>query len=286
MIDLHTHTTESDGSFSPRELIAAAARIGLEALSITDHDTFGAYAEAASAAAALGVELVWGIELSTKFHGRSVHLLAYFLDGEPDSEFVNWITRLQASRHERNLEMLERLNAKGMLITLDEVRRHGRKLIGRPHFAAALVERGYAKSIQHAFDEFLDESASCYAPRDEPSFAESVKRIRAARGVSSLPHPCRFSRDSAAFVCALTEMRAFGLQAIEVFHSDHTASDRIQYRDLARQLDLAVTGGSDFHGTVKPAVCLGAGIDGNVSVPRSVLSDLRRLAETIPRRRA
>jgi predicted metal-dependent phosphoesterase TrpH len=278
MIDLHTHTLASDGTFSPSELVSAAASIGLEALAITDHDTFFGYEEAVPCAVQLDLELICGIELSTKYRGRSVHLLGYFFDQGPTQEFRSWIAGLQESRHVRNAELVERLQAKGCRITLEEVRERGGTLPGRPHFAAILVEKGHAGSIQQAFEEYLDESAVCYVPRNEPSFSEAVARIAAGGGISSLPHPCRVSRDTEVLSSYVTEMRDFGLRSMEVYHSDHSHCDVAFYQGLATHLRLAVTGGSDFHGGNKPRVKLATGADQNVNVPYAVLDNLRRLS--------
>jgi predicted metal-dependent phosphoesterase TrpH len=278
MIDLHTHTNESDGSFTPAELIAAAAEKSLEAIAITDHDTFAGYLQAVPPAAARGLDLVCGIELSTKYRGHSVHLLAYFLKGQPGEDFQRWVLDLQRSRQVRNGEIIERLQSMGVPIQLEEVQRHARKLVGRPHFAAVLVEKGYATSLQNAFDEFLDESASCYVPRDEPVFSETVQRVIRADGIPSLAHPGRVTRDRAVLETYLAEMKAAGLIAIEAHHSDHSRVDTEFYQSLARRHSLAVTGGSDFHGTAKPNVALGTGVSHNVNVPLSVLSGLRGIS--------
>jgi predicted metal-dependent phosphoesterase TrpH len=280
MIDLHSHTDQSDGSFSARELVAAAAHAGLEALAITDHDTFAGYDLAVPYALEAGLELVCGIELSTKYRRQSVHLLGYFLHDGPTEEFRAWITGLQRGRHLRNRQLVDALRSKGFEITLEEVYRRGGNLPGRPHFAALLVEKGYVPTVQRAFDDYLDASASCYVQRDEPAFAEGVERIAAAGGLPSLAHPGRVSRDPVILEEFVRDMQTLGLRAIEVYHSDHTEQDVECYRSLAQRLSLAVTGGSDFHGTTKPGVALGTGIHGKLNVPQEVLLLLRRLSRT------
>ena len=267
MIDLHSHTDQSDGTLSAPQLIAHAVHIGLEALAITDHDTFAGYALAVPHAAEAGLDLVCGIELSTKYRGKSVHLLGYFIRQGPAQEFHEWVTGLQYGRHARNGQLVDLLRSKGVEITLEEVYRRGGNLPGRPHFAALLVEKGYVPTLQEAFDVYLDASASCYVQRDEPSFAESVARIAGAGGLSSLAHPGRVSRQLPVLEEIVRDMQTLGLQGIEVYHSDHTAQDVECYGSLARQQALAVTGGSDFHGNTKPSVALGTGINGNLNVP-------------------
>jgi len=281
MIDLHTHTHESDGTFSPGELIQAAVDLKLEALGITDHDTFAGYDQAVPLAQAAGLDLVCGIELSTKLRSRpgarekSVHILGYFLDAPPAPAFRNWLATLQRSRRDRNARLAERLRSLGIAVTLGEVEQLGRSLAGRPHFAQIMVRKGYVKSIHEAFEVYLGESARAYVEREEPSVAEGIQRILEGGGLPSIAHPVRLSRDSAAVEKMIAEMHDSGLRAIETYHSDHGPREVEQYLAMARRYDLAVTGGTDFHGDNKPGISLGTGISGNVSVPRSVLDDLR-----------
>jgi predicted metal-dependent phosphoesterase TrpH len=275
LIDLHSHTNESDGTFSPAQLIAEASRAGVDTLGITDHDTFAGYDLAVAAARDSGVNLVCGIELSTKLHGRSVHLLGYFFKPELLLDFRRWILDLQAARRDRNVRLVARLQELGFDITLAEAEARGRGMTGRPHFAQLMVEKGYVKNLREAFDDYLDESAKGYVYREEPLFAEGVQRIRQAGGIASLAHPIRVKGD----ICALMpELCASGLNAIEAYHSDHTASDTQLYLELARQYDLHVTGGSDFHGAVKPGVMLGAGA-GNLRIPDDLVERLRGNSE-------
>jgi hypothetical protein len=275
MIDLHTHTDQSDGTLSPRELVEEAARVDLEALGITDHDTFAGYDQAVEHAARASIELICGVELSTKHRGRSVHLLAYFLKQAPTREFRNWVAALEGSRHQRNRELIEKLRERGVDITLEEVSRRAGKIVGRPHFAATIVEKGYAASLQQAFDEYLDESAACFVARDEPGFEVAIAQILASGGLPVLPHPGRVTAIPSVLEEEVTQMRDTGLRGIEVYHSDHSPSDCAFYAELAGRLGLAATGGSDFHGAAKPRIALGTGIDGNLHVPSSILAKLR-----------
>ena len=271
MIDLHSHTNESDGTFAPAELIAEAVRAGVGTLGITDHDTFAGYDMAVTAARESGVNLICGIELSTKLHGRSVHLLGYFFKPELLPDFRRWILDLQAARRDRNVRLVARLQELGFDITLAEAERRGRGMTGRPHFAQLMVEKGYVKNLREAFDEYLDESAIGYVYREEPLFAVGVERIRQAGGIASLAHPIRVKGDVGAL---MPELCASGLNAIEAYHSDHTAADTQLYLELARQYGLHVTGGSDFHGAVKPGVMLGSGA-GNLRIPDDLVERLR-----------
>ena len=273
MIDLHSHTNESDGSCSPAELVEEALRAGIRLLGVTDHDTFAGYYQAVPLAHEAGLELVCGIELSTKLHGRSVHLLGYFLgDDGPAQEFRDWILDMQAARRDRNVRLIARLRELGFDITLEEVQAYGRGLTARPHFAQVMLEKGYVSTLQQAFDDYLDESAKGYVYRREPQFAEGVERIRNAGGIASLAHPVRVNGDVPAL---MPELCAAGLNAIEAYHSDHAPHHVELYLELAKRYGLLVTGGSDFHGSVKPGLMLGTGRNGGLKIPPDLMDRLR-----------
>jgi len=272
LIDLHSHTYESDGSCSPSELIEEAVRAQVDILGITDHDTFTGYDQALPAGRHAGVELVCGIELSTKLHGRAVHLLGYFLNQDGLSPFRDWVLELQASRRERNVRLVARLRELGFDINLEEVEARGRGMTGRPHFAQVMVAKGYVRDLRQAFDDYLDESAIAYVYRQEPQFNEGVERIRNAGGIASLAHPVRVNGDLPTL---MPELCGWGLNALEAYHSDHSPADTQLYLELARKYGLLVTGGSDFHGAVKPGVKLGSGCDGNLQIPHDLLERLK-----------
>jgi 3',5'-nucleoside bisphosphate phosphatase len=271
LIDLHSHTDQSDGTMSPAGLIEAACAGGVAVLGITDHDTFAGYDQAFPVARAAGVELLCGIELSTKLDGHSVHLLGYFFQLEKLAALRDWVTEMQAARRDRNLRLAARLRELGIDITLEEAEARGRGMTGRPHFAQIMLEKGYVSTFRQAFDDYLDESAKGYVFRREPPFAEAVERIRNVGGVASLAHPVRVKSDVPGL---MPELCAAGLNAIEAYHSDHSPADVTAYLDLAARHNLLVTGGSDFHGDVKPGIRLGVG-DGNLHVPPEVYDRLR-----------
>lgn len=276
MIDLHSHTDQSDGTFTPAELVAEAKRLGLEALAITDHDTFKGYDIAVPYAKEAGLELVCGIELSTKFGGATVHMLAYFLWEPPTPEFCTWLEDLLESRRERNRQLIVKLQGLGLDITLAEVETKGRTLTARPHFARVLLEKGYVKTMQEAFDKYLDESAPGYVQRREVPVDEAIARVKAAGGITSLAHPVRVAKnDWDTLAVWVKKMADAGMGAIEVFHSDHTPENVAYYGQLAERFGLAVTGGSDFHGGNKPDIDLGTGHRRNLAVPYSLLDKLR-----------
>jgi predicted metal-dependent phosphoesterase TrpH len=280
LIDLHTHTNESDGTFSPAELVDAALSKRLEALAITDHDTFAGYHKAAPLARDAGLDLVCGIELSTRLAGYgefSLHLLGYFLHRPPSSIFCSWLSQVLADRRDRNVRLIERLQSMGVDIELAEVESAGRSLTGRPHFARILVQKGYARNSEDAFRKYLGEKAPGYVERHGPATVAGIQQIVAAGGLAVVAHPVRLGvRDPEAEQTMIRELCEAGLGGIEVYHSDHRPKDVERYERLAKKLDLAVTGGSDFHGAMKPAHALGTGVKNNLNIPREVLDRLRR----------
>jgi hypothetical protein len=278
VIDLHSHTNESDGTFTPHELVELAIERGVEALAITDHDTFAGHDQALPEARSRGLDLVCGIELSTRVPGTksfTVHLLTYFLHQPPTEEFREWLGELLAGRRDRNLRLIASLRDKGVDIELAEVERLGRTLTGRPHFARILIDKGYAANFDEAFKRYLGESAPTYVERFAPFVAEAIQKVLDAGGIPVLAHPIRLGiRDAAAEEDFIRDLRDSGLRGIEVFHSDHRPADMERYAGIAAKLNLLVTGGSDFHGANKPNISLGTG-QGNLNIPMSILNDLR-----------
>ena len=271
MIDLHAHTDRSDGSLSPAELIALACRTGLQTLSITDHDTVEGYDQAAPLAREAGLDLVCGVELGTKFHGHSIHLLGYFFQAPPGEEFRRHLGCLQTSRRERNGRLAARLRELGLEVYREEAEQLGRSQTGRPHFARLLVDKGYVSDLREAFDRYLDESAPGFVERRDPSLENVIDWIHRAGGVVSWAHPVRMVRQSGLPVERLfREMADRGLDAIEAYHSDHGPQEQAEYLAQAAQIGLAVTGGSDFHGDPKPQITLGS-----VRLPPECLAALR-----------
>jgi predicted metal-dependent phosphoesterase TrpH len=275
LIDLHSHTYYSDGTASPKELIENALALELEALSITDHDTFEGYEAAVPIARQAGLKLIRGIELSTRYDGTSIHLLAYFIGQQPTADFLSWLDQMKQTRRDRNRRLIDKLKEFGIELNLEEVERKGRSLTGRPHFARVMVEKGYVPDMEAAFREYLDESAPAYVERQDPPLNVSIERVREAGGIPSLAHPVRiFHNDYDRVDALIREMIPHGLTAIEAYHSDHKPADINHYLDVAARCQLAITGGSDFHGANKPRIHLGTGYANNLSIPYQVLDDL------------
>ncbi len=281
-IDLHSHTTESDGSYTPEELVDLAVRNGLQALAITDHDTFAGYRQAIPFAEAAGLTLVQGIELNSRVNvqnssdSRSAHILGYFPDHEPSGRFLLWLQSEQDERRERNRKLAGALQQQGIKILLSEVEARGKTLAGRTHFAQLLVEKQYVGSFEEAFQRYLGRGASAYIERESQSTEEIIGKIRDAGGIPTVAHPIRLSLPKDVERRALARLKDAGLIGLEVCHSDQSAEMQAYYAELAEELQLVPTGGSDFHGTAKPSIELGRGYKNNVSVPYSVLERLQR----------
>ncbi len=255
-IDLHTHSTASDGTESPRDVVRQAAEAGLDVVALTDHDTTAGWEEASAAAAEVGIVLVRGIEVSTRHRGTGVHLLAY----EPDPThpgLVAELARIVAGREDRAPAMIAALNAAGVDLTLEEVGPHG--VPGRPHVADALVRKGVVRDRDQAFAEWLAEGRPGYVDRYAADLVEALALVRDAGGVAVLAHPWgRGSRDALPPE-ELDRLAGLGLTGIEVDHQDHVDPDvRTELRAAARAAGLVVTGSSDYHGTGKTAHDLGS----------------------------
>jgi 3',5'-nucleoside bisphosphate phosphatase len=259
-----------------------AMESGIEALAISDHDTFAGFDQALPAAQARGLDLVCGIELSTRVPGtrtRTVHLLGYFLHQAPAPEFRGWLDELIEGRRDRNRRLIESLHEQGVDIDLKDVEKLGRTLTGRPHFARLLIQKGYVTSFDEAFRRYLGESAPSYVERFAPFVEVAIQHVIEAGGLPVLAHPIRLGfRDFEAEETFIGGLREAGLRGIEVFHSDHRPQDMERYAGVARKYDLAVSGGSDFHGDVKPNISLGTGQNGNLNIPKAVLEALRAVA--------
>ena len=255
-------------------MAAAAAAAGLKALAITDHDTFDGYLLARESAREHGVELVCGIELSTRTAEFPVHLLSYFLHTAPTLAFNKWLSEQHAARHERNQKLAARLQALGLQVTLEEAQALGRGVTGRVHFARVLISKGYVRDIKEAFNRYLAEGAPGYVAMEDALLDEAIVRVREAGGLPVIAHPgrMRLVDNEAAFIRRCADQ---GLAGLEVIHSDHTLEEALRYQRFAREFGLSMTGGSDFHGDTKPRLRLGSGYEGNVRVPDEWLDQLR-----------
>lgn len=262
MIDLHTHTTASDGKCTPDELVARAATAGVSVLGLTDHDTVAGCAAAAAACAHHGLEFVPGIEVTAVADERDVHVLAYFFDLASPSLHAFLAVQRQR-RMERVREMFARLAANGIHLDVERILSAGvadpDRAVGRPWIARALVEAGHVADVNEAFARWLSNGCPAFVPRTGASPAEVIGKIHEAGGLASLAHPVLVKHDE-----WIPELAEAGLDALEAYHSDHSAVDTDRYLALASELGLLVTGGSDFHDDTHH----GGGGPGSVCLPR------------------
>ena len=273
-LDFHLHTTHSDGSCTPAEVIALAANAGVTALAITDHDITTGVPEATAAGKDRGIEIIPGIEISSLLGGAELHMLGYFLDYQ-DVRLNERLTSLRESRHRRNPKIIERLQAAGIDITYEEVRAlAGTDSVGRPHIARVLMEKGVVASAKEAFDQWLADGRPAYVPRELPTPAEAIHWIKEAKGLAVLAHPTWVKTTEGTLADLVRTLKADGLDGVEVHYSTHTARQTRDYLALAKQQGLLVTGGSDFHGLTKPDIEVGIG-KGSLHVPGSLLDKMK-----------
>ncbi|MDQ3958394.1 MAG: PHP domain-containing protein [Actinomycetota bacterium] len=290
MIDLHAHTTVSDGGDSPSELVAKAVAAGLRAIAVTDHDNDGGCDEAVAAGREHGVEVVRGVEISCDvedLHERgfspdgrpTMHLLGYFIP-EVDNPLSAALADLQHARANRNQLIVERLNELGIQVTFEEVENEAGgpgAQIGRPHFAAVLVRHGAVPDYQTAFDEYLAKGAKAYLTRKLYKPVEATELMLRSGVVPVLAHPFTLNLAIEELETFVDELVDAGLRGIEGYHGDLPEIDQEPYRALGRARDLIVSGGSDYHGDMRPDRGLPGGKHG-VTVPETVLEELRDAA--------
>jgi len=276
-IDLHLHTTHSDGSLRPSDVLVIAKQANVSALAITDHDITTGIPEALAAGEALGIEVIPGVEISS-FDGKSeLHILGYFVQWD-EPAFNQRLAQLRESRHRRNPLIIERLREAGLDVTYDEVRAlAGTESVGRPHIAQLLMQKKYVTSAKEAFDRYLADGKAAYVARELPSPVEAIKWINNAKGVAVLAHPTWIKETGEGLGACVTALKEAGLGGVEVHYSTHTKSQTSRYLELARRLDLLVTGGSDFHGVTKPDIDIGMG-RGNLKVNPGLLPPLKKAA--------
>ncbi|WP_018133372.1 PHP domain-containing protein [Effusibacillus pohliae] len=264
--DLHAHTTASDGTFTPRELVEHARRRGLAGVGITDHDSTDGIAEAIETGKRLHVDVVPGVEINAEYEGKEVHVLGYYFDLDSGS-LQDLFRKLRNERINRMERILQKLDELGIPIERDEVLAEaGGGAVGRPHIARVLMKKGVVQDIRGAFDHYLGKGAPAYVERCKLSPQEAIRAIRDAGGVPVLAHPGLVGKDA-----LIEELIPAGLLGIEASHPDHPTDVRQRYTKLANELGLIATGGSDFHG----AGAEHRGELGTVTVNRSVVQQLR-----------
>lgn len=245
MIDLHLHTTASDGTLDPAALVERAHSAGVRTLAVTDHDTMAGVAAAAEVAAGLKLEFLPGIEITAVVDGRDVHILAYFLDPTPQG-LESFLQEQREDRVERARGMVDRLKTLGVPIEIEPTIEHANaegRSVARPVLARALVQAGHARTEQDAFDRWIGDGGPAYVARRGSSPADVVRLVSRAGGISSIAHPGLLGRDE-----LIPSLAMAGLTALEVYHPEHDTAAQSRYARLATQHELAISGGSDFHG--------------------------------------
>lgn len=272
-IDLHTHSTASDGTLTPCQVVEAAAKAGLSAIALTDHDTLAGLQEAMKAAAFFHIRVIPGIELSCDYKGKDIHIVGLDLD-LADPSLDRSIHSLLRRRDKRNEGMIRKMRAAGIDITLEKLRqRDGDAVLTRANFARYLTDIGFCSSIREVFDHYLGPDMPFYVPKDPVSPSEVIRIITRAGGVPVLAHPLSYGLNLSELETFIDRFKPDGLKAMEVFYSTHTPEDERNMRRLAEKKGLFMSGGSDFHGAAKPDIAIGKGY-GRLFVPEDLLEKM------------
>ena len=272
-VDLHTHSRHSDGSDTAEEVVRAAAHAGLAAVALTDHDTLSGVAEARAEADRVGIGFVPGTELSVEWATGAMHLLVYYLEPGP-GPLQDELAALRSGRTARNREITAALRSLGMAITDEEVAAEaGSGVVGRPHIAAVLVAKGHVDTISSAFDRFLGAGRPAYRPRPRLTAERAIRLARDSGAVPVVAHPHTLAVSAADYADAFRDLTAVGLGGIEAHYAEYPPDLRRHLADLADELGIVATGGSDAHGRYKPGLAVGTG-RGDLRVPDRAWEEL------------
>lgn len=274
IVDLHVHSTASDGTYTPTELIAEAKRAGLSALALTDHDTTAGIKEAMSAAEKENMELIPGIELSTDYKGKEVHIVGLYIDVE-NKELIEQTAAFRKCRDSRNEEIIAALQKEGFAITMEALKAENPDcVITRANIARFLYNHGMIKSVQEAFDKYIGDGCRCYVNRFKISPTDAVRLIKQAGGIAVLAHPLLYHMSTVNLQKLIEELKEAGLDAIEAIYSTYSTGEEQLMKRTAKENGLLISGGSDFHGSNKPRIRLAVGY-GHLYIPYSVLEELK-----------
>ena len=278
-VDLHVHSNKSDGTFAPSDLFTLALSKGLSAFALTDHDTTEGIDEAlaaASAARARGadIEVIPGIEFSTEYEGKDIHIVGIDIDYKSDA-FQKYLKNFQDSRDNSNRKMCIKLAEHGVDITYEKLRaEYPDSVLTRAHYAKYMLEHGAVKSMSEAFDRYIGDRAPCFLPREKVTPSQAVTLILESGGIPILAHPILYHMSDARLDKLVATLKEDGLVGIEAIYSTYNQAEERQIRKLADKYDLRISGGSDFHGGTKPGLEMGNGY-GKLFVPYEVLEKLR-----------
>lgn len=274
IVDLHVHSTESDGTLTPEDLVAEAKKAELAAFALTDHDTCQGVGKAMPLAASAGIELIPGIELSTDYHGKEVHIVGLYIDME-NEQLLKKTAEYRKCRSERNALMVEALRKEGLSITMEElVAENPDCVITRANIARFLYEHGQIKSVREAFDRYIGDHCKCYVGRLKVASTDAVRLIKEAGGTAILAHPLLYGLSNTNLQKMIDALKPVGLDGLEAIYSTYTTGEEQQMKRLARENGLLISGGSDFHGSNKPDIALGRG-RGHLYIPYSVLETIK-----------
>ncbi|MFZ5428412.1 MAG: PHP domain-containing protein [Thermodesulfobacteriota bacterium] len=272
-IDLHTHSRASDGELSPSAVVRLAAEAGLAAVALTDHDTLDGLEEAMEAGREHGIEVIPGCELSVVDGAKELHVLGLWTrPGAPELERV--LASMRDSRDERNRLILENLGRLGINMDYEEVLEQARGTVGRPHIAKILIERGIVRNYDAAFRQYLGRQGRAFAPKRSLSLATALEVLNAEGATAALAHPYLLGENGRSLEDMVRRYRDMGADTLEAYYTEHSPIRTREYLVLAGRLGMGVCGGSDFHGSIKPQIKLGAG-KGKLAVPESVLDALK-----------
>lgn len=278
-IDLHVHSTISDGTLTPAELVHLAHKQNLAAFALTDHDTIAGIKAAKDEAVLFSdsdysLEVIPGVEISAGYKNRDIHILGLLID-EHNSSLIDSLNDAKKNREARNEKMAQNLAKTGMDISIKAILEDDPEaVITRAHFAKFMLKKGYVKSIKEAFTKYLSESSPYYVPREYISPEDAIALIRATGGVPILAHPLLYHLPEKELLSLITRLKEAGLMGLEAIYSCNISNEESYVRGLAHKYDLLISGGSDFHGSVKPDISLGTG-RGNLNVPYWVLEKMK-----------
>ncbi len=276
LIDLHTHTTASDGTYSPTELVKMAKETGLSAVAVTDHDTTRGLEESIEAGRKFGIEVIPGCELSVEFKGGQMHIIGLWLPLSP-RHLEEELEYLRNKRHQRNRRIIEKLRDLGIEISYGDVFEVVEKgaTVGRPHIARTLVNKGIVSSVDEAFKKFIGPQGLAYVPKEKFSPEKAIGILKREGATIILAHPFSLNLSPSHLKKEIERLRGLGLEGMEVYYSEHTQEQTREYLCICREMGLLVSGGSDFHGAVKKGIHLGRG-RGNLKIPYDLVEEMKK----------
>ena len=273
IMDLHVHSTRSDGSFTPCELVDYAIEKGLIAFALTDHDTVDGIEEAISYASSKPVRVIPGIELSSEYEGRDIHIVGLMIDYQ-STELKKNLKHFVQSREERNIKMCKLLTLYGVPVTYSELKsKFKESVITRAHYARYMLDKGYVKSLTEAFERYIGDHSPCYVPREKITPQDAISLILNANGIPILAHPLLYHMSDERLQFLITQLKKTGLIGMEAIYSTYSPADERKMKELAERNGLCISGGSDFHGAAKPRIDLATGF-GKLVIPEEILTNL------------